>query len=1121
MNRRDKVWVVTLLVAGAAGVWTYLNFQDKASPSASIDFKLSRDEAFDRGQAFASSLGHDLTTFESAQTFDYDQQGQIFLQKTLGLEASNALARDWLSIWHWQVRWFKPLEKEEIRVDLDPGGRVVFYRHLILDTDEGANLPIETARDTAHAFLRSRAGLDQDMWDPIESSSEVRKARTDHTFTFRKRGWSAGDDGHYRVKVVVQGDRIGWYSELLQVPESFERTYNETRSRANLLVQIFTTLWVALGIAILILVARRYRVGTLAWHNGGIVAVAVVTAMVVMALNSWPMIRYGYETTQAYGTYMGLVILSAIVGAVFLGGIVGLAGAAGQSIGRETFGLKAMPMLSFRGFVAGRFTTSTLVGYGLAGVQLGYVVLFYLIGNHFGVWTPAELQDYSETFSTMFPWIYPLFIGLIASTMEEFFFRLVAISLLMRWTGRKWLSVLIPAIVWAFLHADYPQEPIYIRGIELTIVGCIYGAAFLRWGIWSVVTTHYAYNAFLGAYPMMNSSSTYFQVSGAAVVALLSLPLLAALYGWVTGRSDTVEEEDVADTLQPSALDVSLPQPVDDGPAPSSWSLTSRQRVIAAGVSIVGIAVMLGVSPTEFGKESFRMTVDRTAAFEVADSARASLGWDSADHRMVTSYEDHLGQDDHTYLIRKRSVSTADSLIHATAFPRRWVVRWFTPLEKTELNIGVSVDGEIAFAERLLPENAPGGTLSKEDAEALATEFLATRFGVDVSDTTRYKLLESIEERLESRLDHDIVWEHIGLKVEDGEFWVRVGLQGDEIGAFDLGFTAPEPFLRSLHEQTTVDGIVSGARMLVFIATIVLGGVVFLRLYRESKIAWRACYALGIVVGGSAILGSLNDLSTLYAGFDTEEALSTFIGSEVAGMLFGTVIISLLTILLVGLANGLFRDQWPHSAQPSRWLAGPFTGEVRGTLLLDSVLAGVSLQILVSGISTLRMVVSQTTFSQYVHATDFSPTGIETYVPVVAGVTELVFSIVMILLVFIAILVWKRSLKNDLYVGALALVVFCLMEVGDAEDTLHGFITLAMGIAHFFFVVWFCWLVVGSNVLAYFFAIALKALVETGSMMTRTDVFAFDLNGGLLILLAATPIVFGILTMDRSRDAGS
>lgn len=238
-------------------------------------------------------------------------------------------------------------------------------------------------------------------------------------------------------------------------------------------------------------------------------------------------------------------------------------------------------------------------------------------------------------------------------------------------------------------------------------------------------------------------------------------------------------------------------------------------------------------------------------------------------------------------------------------------------------------------------------------------------------------------------------------------------------------------------------------------------------------------------------------------------------------MLVGIVILSLLTILLVGLANGLFRDQWPDSAQPGRWLAGPLTGEVRGSLLLDSVLAGVSLQILVSGISTIRIFISQTTFPQYVDATEFSPTGIETYVPLVAGLTELVFIVIMILLAFVAILVWKRSLKSDFYVGALALVMFCLMEVGDAEDALHGFATLAMGITHFFIVVWFCWQVVGSNVLAYFFAVACKALVENGYMLIRTDVFAFDVNGGLLILLAASPVVYGILTMDRSRDAGS
>ena len=63
---------------------------------------------------------------------------------------------------------------------------------------------------------------------------------------------------------------------------------------------------------------------------------------------------------------------------------------------------------------------------------------------------------------------------------KRFLFRLLAISLLIRYLKKPWLAVLIPAVVWAFLHANYPQEPIYIRGLELTVVGVIFGVVFLR-----------------------------------------------------------------------------------------------------------------------------------------------------------------------------------------------------------------------------------------------------------------------------------------------------------------------------------------------------------------------------------------------------------------------------------------------------------------------------------------------------------------------------------------------------------------------------------------------------------------------------------------------------------------
>jgi hypothetical protein len=1118
MNRRDTIWVIAFLVFGVAGVWTFLNWQDRAFPIASIDFKVSRDEAFDLAAAYAAGQGHNLDGFEHAQTFGYDQAVQIFLQKTLGLETSNALARDWVSVWTWQMRWFKPLEKEEIHVEVDPGGRVVFYEHVILDTVARASLPIEAARDTAQAYLVDRAGITLNEWDPIESSSEVRKSRTDHTFTYRKRGWSAGDDGHYRARVVVKGNRVGRYGEYLHVPESFLRGYREIRSRANLLSQAFSILWIALAVAVVVIVARRYRAGTLPWHNGGIVAIAVTVAMVVMALNSWPLVRYNYETTQAYGSFMGTWLMMSVVGAIFLGGIVGLAAAAGQSIGRETFGLRVMPTLSLNGLLAGRFAKSTLIGYGLAGFHLGYVVLFYLIGNRFGVWSPAELQDYSETFSTMFPWIYPLVIGLIASTNEEFFFRLVAISLLMRWTGIKWLSVLIPAIVWAFLHANYPQEPIYIRGIELTVVGCLFGAVFLRWGIWTVVTSHYAFNAFLGAYPMMNSSSSYFQISGIAVVGLLTLPLLVSLYGWATGRVDASEREEIAES-SPSEQQVrSIHRAVDVGPAPASWSLTQTQRGIAAGTAAIGLAALFGLSPDRFGQETLRMTQDRSMAFEVADSARAALGWALPDAHTVSWYEDALDEDDHTYLIRKRGISGADSLIHATSQPRRWTVRWFAPLEKTELSVGVSVDGRVAFADRKLPENASGATLAKEEAQALARGFLVTHFQIDVSDGSRYKLLESTEEKLERRLDHDIVWERTDVKVEDGKFWIRVGIQGDEIGAYDLGFTAPEPFLRQLNEQSLTDGIASGLRILVLLATGVLGGTVFLRLYREDAIVWRAGYAFGIVMALCIVTRYLNGLPIVYAGYGTEEALGTFIASQGFGLLVQVTVVSLLAVLMMGLANALCRDQLPEGAVPGRWLSGLFTGDVRGRLLLDSVIAGVGLRLLWSGFSALSAYVEQAWFPQFSKATGFSPSDVDTYFPAAGGVTGLAFSVLAVLAFFCGILIWKRALKQWARVGLAAVLFFGLLQIGQAEELSHAAVSMVLRVVQLLAVLWLARMVVGTNLLAYFFAMVLGPLLESGIRLMSTELMFYDVNGALLLLLAVSPIVYGILTLGSRPD---
>src|SRR5258707_4409295 len=81
----------------------------------------------------------------------------------------------------------------------------------------------------------------------------------------------------------------------------------------------------------------------------------------------------------------------------------------------------------------------------------------------------------------------------MAATSEEFLFRLFAIPFLEKMTGSRILAVILPAFFWRFLHSPYPQEPGYIRGIEVGLIGMLGLIRMLRWG--SVATLIWQYTS--------------------------------------------------------------------------------------------------------------------------------------------------------------------------------------------------------------------------------------------------------------------------------------------------------------------------------------------------------------------------------------------------------------------------------------------------------------------------------------------------------------------------------------------------------------------------------------------------------------------------------------------------
>ena len=76
-------------------------------------------------------------------------------------------------------------------------------------------------------------------------------------------------------------------------------------------------------------------------------------------------------------------------------------------------------------------------------------------------------------------------------------------------TKSRFLAVVLPAFVWGFLHSNYPQEPAYIRGIEVGLIGIVAGLVMLRWGIWATLIWHYTVDAFLISTSLLRSHGAY------------------------------------------------------------------------------------------------------------------------------------------------------------------------------------------------------------------------------------------------------------------------------------------------------------------------------------------------------------------------------------------------------------------------------------------------------------------------------------------------------------------------------------------------------------------------------------------------------------------------------------
>ncbi len=858
LTAANKLALMLWVVAGIAGALFAYKYYFRAFPEAAVNFKVSRGEALTRAKQFLPSMGEDTGSYQSAIVFEVDDNAKTYLERETGLEQANRLMSSELNIWYWDVRFFKPQQEEEFHVRVSPAGQVVGYEHHVAESRAGATLDRAAAQVTAETFLDAKLGV-KSGWDllPEEINSTKRSNRLDWSFTWEKHGFRA-KDAPYRLNVVVQGAQIGDSEEYLKVPEAWERSYKQLRSTNILYNQIAIIPYILLMGSALWLGISLWRKGQADWMGAIKLGALVAALFFFMQLNQWQSTRAGYDTHVSYNSFVTLQIAIAILMAIGTALTVTLVMPGAEPLYRATQPkrLRLNKAFTLRGLQSKEFFSAAVVGLSLAAAHIGFIVAFYMFGSKVGIWAPQDV-NYSDAVNTAFPWIAGVAIGLLASTSEEFLFRLFAIPFVERLTKSRVLAVILPAFSWSFLHSAYPQEPGYTRGIEVGIIGIVAGIVMLRWGILATLIWHYTVDASLVGLLLVRSNSTYFKISGVIVGAAALAPLAFSGIAYLK-RGKFAEVDDLLNGAEPPPEISFAAEGVvaEDGARPVGRydALTSGMIGVLAVCVVVGGLLAWRVKSPAIG-DYLKLSVDAGGARTRADEILRARGVDPNSYHHATLLANTTDPETNEFLRERLGVAGVNEIYKQEAPGALWKVRYFRDSQPEEFAVVLKPDGSLHSVHHTLSEDAPGASLSKEEAQARGEEFLRNTKQIDLK---QWALVESKSDKHPHRVDHTLTWEEnrtLGAgqpSDSKASAHVRIELQvlGDEVANYRTYVKIPDDWRRQQAELTLPRVMLS-----IVLPFLILGGlavtaaIVFLKNLRSEEarsIPWRRIGGWGL-----------------------------------------------------------------------------------------------------------------------------------------------------------------------------------------------------------------------------------------------------------------------------------
>lgn len=532
MRRSDLLLALGAVLAGAL----FFVSVPTLWPLPEADLVADRDVVEDRARSALAERGFDVAGWEVATRVDLSRRALDYVDQELGREQAQAMVVEGFPLVDYDVQFKKRGETTTYTVSLHPDGRVLRFGRSIENDEPGGSLSEDEARTLAEAAVAG-LGIDLADWSPRSTTTVERPNRRDHAFTW-ERVVVESLDLRERAIVRVAGAQVDRAQRLLVEPAAARNEVKARSGPGKILENIGFLLGAVCALAAFWVFLRKLGEGRVRLRRAFTLSIAIFVGLLTVALlhstrlfDAWDPI---FAPAVSLLDFLVERITKDLWMTIVLLGVIGAADALDRDL----------PPSEQRGATLWRFLTGHLLdpGVGVAsarGFAIGLLcggtlaAAFWLLDGTVGVYAALQPRGvFLDVLNSSAPPLSALVLFLNAALIEEIGYRWFGSTWLDGLTGRRWVALLIPALVFGLTHTRMfflpPSDPFWGRAFVMTLVGLVWGWALFRYDALTVILSHWVADLVLFNTPRLFSGQAPIV---AVTLMTIAVPLLPALLG--------------------------------------------------------------------------------------------------------------------------------------------------------------------------------------------------------------------------------------------------------------------------------------------------------------------------------------------------------------------------------------------------------------------------------------------------------------------------------------------------------------------------------------------------------------------------------------------------------------